>query len=183
MGLTKKISFRRSINNLVVDKQDQEEPNKTKLDKNKVLNQAISGPTLLSTSEQQGLAGLKGYETMTLVSRRLEHELGGQNGRDGGPGSGSMGRSTSVRQSTGQRAGSRRSTKRKGDVGASQAGVGDGSGRKGKGAGYRLGTHSEMEEDGFAGNDERMSTRDVAREYSLEIVFESFCQLKCFLDT
>ena len=163
--MPKKISFRRSINSLAGEKIDQDELYRKKLDKSKVNGQVISGPTLLSTSEQQGLAGLKGYETMTLVSRRLEQELGGQTGRDGIPGSASMGRSTSVRQSTGQKAGSRRSTKRKGDMGA----VGEGSGRKGKGAEYRLGTHSEMEEDGFAGNVEGVRTRDVPCERSLDI--------------
>jgi len=164
--LPKKISFRRSINSLAGDKIDQDELYRKKLDKSRVNGQVISGPTLLSTSEQQGLAGLKGYETMTLVSRRLEQELGGQTGRDGLSGSASVGRSTSVRQSTGQKAGSRRSTKRKGNTGV----VGEDSERKGKGARYRLGTHSEMEEDDFAGNDEGMRTRDVARERSLDIM-------------
>jgi hypothetical protein len=107
---------------------------------------------------------------MTLVSRRLEHELGGQSGRDGVPGSGSVGRSSSVRQSTGQKVGSRRSTKRKGDVGPAGMAGGEASGKKGKGVGYRLGTHSEMEEDGFVGNDEGMRTRDVTREYFSDIV-------------
>jgi hypothetical protein len=131
----------------------------------------------LSTSEQQALAGLKGYESMTLVSRRLEHELGVDGRRNGpsesGSRSGSMNRSTSIRQPTGPNTGSRRSNKRKVDLGSVGGVSGNGSGRKGKGHG--LGTHSEMEEDGMSGNDADARGKGVARESRFEIVFREKC--------
>jgi hypothetical protein len=118
----------------------------------------ISHPILLSTPEQQKLAEQKGYETMSLVSGRLQQELGKGSGdtMNGG------------RSGTGKAASSSSAGPRKNGTGSRTADTlrkqTSSSGGHDPGR-YRLGTHREGEEDEDSTEPE---ARHLARKKSVK---------------
>jgi hypothetical protein len=141
----------------VVDEKSNSIGKKTKGDSKK-RGTIISQPILLSTPEQQKLAEQKGYETMSLVSGRLQQELGKGCGDAVNGGRSGTGKTASS-NSAGQRKNGTGS--RSADAQRKQTSSGGGyeSGR------YRLGTHREGEEDEDSTEPE---ARHLARKKSVK---------------
>jgi hypothetical protein len=141
----------------VVDEKSNSIGKKTKGDPKK-RGTIISQPVLLSTPEQQKLAEQKGYETMSLVSGRLQQELGKVSGDAVNGGRSGTGKAASS-SSAGQRkngTGSRSADALRNQTSSSG---GHDSGR------YRLGTHREGEEDEDSTEPE---ARHLARKKSVK---------------